>query len=314
MAADPRWYVGRVRTSPALVRALAVACQPDPAAGGDSAGSAAADCAPDSGPAPTWSEEGRAFFTTWCQRCHATDSPQRYGAPEGVVFDTAADVVARRADRRRSRRPGGAAVRARARIVVGPLLGLCACAEPVPCAPGFGRLDAGACVPVEEGTADAAGAGGGSGGGADTGTEAPTPAPWTPAEIEAALAAALADGLPEPAALRTAWIGAFDGAQAGCPGEGYDLSRGVEGCETQDGWRYSGQATDREELGDVRRQWRLDADGTAERPDGTEPWAGDRTDDGVQVEGAFLGTVQDTGGTGWVGQGAGLDWRWADAA
>ena len=58
------------------------------------------DCAIDTGagalPPPTWAEFGAPFFATWCQSCHASDAPQRYGAPEGIAFDTRADVAAQK--------------------------------------------------------------------------------------------------------------------------------------------------------------------------------------------------------------------------
>lgn len=58
------------------------------------AGSPAA-CETDStGARPTWTSFGQAFFTTWCQPCHASAAPNRFGAPSEVVFDTEADVIA----------------------------------------------------------------------------------------------------------------------------------------------------------------------------------------------------------------------------
>jgi hypothetical protein len=44
---------------------------------------------------PTWSNFGETAFTTWCASCHAASAPQRFGAPEDMVFDTEADVLAR---------------------------------------------------------------------------------------------------------------------------------------------------------------------------------------------------------------------------
>ena len=44
-------------------------------------------------PAVSWESWGEGFFTTWCQACHSQSTPQRSGAPEGVDFDTEADVV-----------------------------------------------------------------------------------------------------------------------------------------------------------------------------------------------------------------------------
>ena len=47
---------------------------------------------PDTGPCaqPTvnWDSFGQSFLITHCQGCHASTSPQRYGAPQGISFDT----------------------------------------------------------------------------------------------------------------------------------------------------------------------------------------------------------------------------------
>jgi len=51
---------------------------------------------------PTWESWGEGFFVTWCQSCHSRTSPQRAGAPEGVDFDSEADVRASAADIRRT--------------------------------------------------------------------------------------------------------------------------------------------------------------------------------------------------------------------
>ena len=60
--------------------------------GGDT-GPPASACAGDTGaPAPDWETWAEPFFTTWCQPCHATDAPQRYGAPEHATFDTEAQT------------------------------------------------------------------------------------------------------------------------------------------------------------------------------------------------------------------------------
>lgn len=53
----------------------------------------AAVCALDSGGGhPTWANFGQAFFLTYCDACHAADSPNRFGAPISVTFDTEAEV------------------------------------------------------------------------------------------------------------------------------------------------------------------------------------------------------------------------------
>jgi len=41
-----------------------------------------------------WESWGRSFFRTWCGGCHAANAPNRHGAPESMVFDTEAQVVA----------------------------------------------------------------------------------------------------------------------------------------------------------------------------------------------------------------------------
>lgn len=38
--------------------------------------------------AVSWDSFGQGFLITHCQGCHASTSPQRYGAPEGIAFDT----------------------------------------------------------------------------------------------------------------------------------------------------------------------------------------------------------------------------------
>ncbi|MED5370988.1 MAG: hypothetical protein VX899_08255 [Myxococcota bacterium] len=43
---------------------------------------------------PTWDGEVRDLLITHCQACHAEDTPNRYGAPEGSSFDTEADAIA----------------------------------------------------------------------------------------------------------------------------------------------------------------------------------------------------------------------------
>ena len=44
-----------------------------------------------------WSNWGRSFFRTWCSGCHGAAAPDRYGAPEWLVFDTEAQVFGHRA-------------------------------------------------------------------------------------------------------------------------------------------------------------------------------------------------------------------------
>ena len=46
----------------------------------------------DTGPEVTYDNWGSAFLTTHCQGCHASTAPNRYDAPENVIFDTQADA------------------------------------------------------------------------------------------------------------------------------------------------------------------------------------------------------------------------------
>lgn len=57
------------------------------------AGDTAATSSCDTGSPVAWESGAAAAFSTWCQPCHAQDAPQRYGAPEAVVFDTEADAL-----------------------------------------------------------------------------------------------------------------------------------------------------------------------------------------------------------------------------
>ncbi len=36
----------------------------------------------------TWDNFGQGFFLTYCTSCHSEESPNRFGAPEGIDFDT----------------------------------------------------------------------------------------------------------------------------------------------------------------------------------------------------------------------------------
>jgi len=48
-------------------------------------------------PVVTWDSFGKGFITGTCQTCHASTATDRHGAPEAVVFDTEADVLAQAA-------------------------------------------------------------------------------------------------------------------------------------------------------------------------------------------------------------------------
>lgn len=63
-------------------------------AGDDGSDAADDDVLCDGAPAADWETFGAGFFTEQCQACHASDSPDRHGAPSDVVFDTEGDVTA----------------------------------------------------------------------------------------------------------------------------------------------------------------------------------------------------------------------------
>jgi hypothetical protein len=73
-----------------VILALFFACAGD----GDSAvsyDSASTDCPTE--PPLTWNNFGHGFMTTYCLACHAeSNTERRYGAPEGVNFDTEDDA------------------------------------------------------------------------------------------------------------------------------------------------------------------------------------------------------------------------------
>jgi|GEM_PF-2505256 len=45
-------------------------------------------------PRVSWESWAEGFFRGYCTSCHSTDLEDRWGAPEGINFDTEADVVA----------------------------------------------------------------------------------------------------------------------------------------------------------------------------------------------------------------------------
>ncbi len=52
------------------------------------------DTGPCADPTVTWESFGQSFLITHCQGCHASTSPQRYGAPVGISFDTQEQAAA----------------------------------------------------------------------------------------------------------------------------------------------------------------------------------------------------------------------------
>jgi uncharacterized membrane protein len=62
-------------------------------AGEPAADTAAVDC--ESSPDVDWTGFAHGFVTTYCVSCHSVNNTERrYGAPEGLDFDTEADVYA----------------------------------------------------------------------------------------------------------------------------------------------------------------------------------------------------------------------------
>lgn len=59
-----------------------------------SADDSAAACA--DAPVLGWNDVGQPLLLEYCSTCHTETAPERYGAPEGVNFDTYDQVVALR--------------------------------------------------------------------------------------------------------------------------------------------------------------------------------------------------------------------------
>lgn len=72
-----------------MILALILACDP---------AEDSADPICDGAETVTWESQAHAFMTTYCVSCHSVyNTEARYGAPEGVDFDTEADVVRQKA-------------------------------------------------------------------------------------------------------------------------------------------------------------------------------------------------------------------------
>lgn len=67
-----------------------IGCGRDPYYPPEDTGSACDDTLPHA----TWDSFGEGFLLTHCQGCHASTATERYGAPEGVSFDTEAEARA----------------------------------------------------------------------------------------------------------------------------------------------------------------------------------------------------------------------------
>lgn len=74
---------------------LSLACggpaSSDSGGSGADTGSAPAEICVDA-PQVTWQGWADGFFQGYCRSCHSSTTPDRRGAPEGVDFDTLADV------------------------------------------------------------------------------------------------------------------------------------------------------------------------------------------------------------------------------
>lgn len=79
-----------------LFSAILIACVPATGDSGPVPDSEipALDCA--TVPSVTWGNWAHGYFTTQCEGCHAVNTPNRYGAPPAVTFDSEADVVLRK--------------------------------------------------------------------------------------------------------------------------------------------------------------------------------------------------------------------------
>jgi uncharacterized membrane protein len=69
---------------------LLLACGTDPQTEDSSA---AVDPLCEQGYDLNWDNFGHGFMLTYCNSCHSVDSPNRFGAPEGIDFDTEEQLV-----------------------------------------------------------------------------------------------------------------------------------------------------------------------------------------------------------------------------
>ena len=70
---------------------------------GEDTGAAPAACAQDvDGAYPTWGTFGESFFLSYCRSCHSAETPQRFGAPDAINFDSEEEVMSQLAAVRRT--------------------------------------------------------------------------------------------------------------------------------------------------------------------------------------------------------------------
>ena len=193
-------------------------------------------------PVVTWDSWGRGFFTTWCGACHAATTPDRRGAPDGVTFDSAAQVWSLRD-------------RISARVLDD---------QTMPVGGGLGddeREMLASYLACEDGTTS------------DTLEPSKTDVPLTVEDVERRAANATELGLPR---AETIWLGYLqllnDHGQVNCPfGWQFNLREyqsPMEGCTTDAGWIFSG-LTQRKETVDLdgAYEWML-GDSFVETPEG----------------------------------------------
>jgi hypothetical protein len=170
----------------------------DPADGGDGGGTGGGGddtAAPEQDctgvPQLSWDAWADGFFATYCRSCHARTAPDRHGAPEGVDFDTEADVEAWLQ-----------------RVQVRTL--------------DQGTMPLGGGVPdADLGALDAylrCGLGADGGSGVPDVDETLLEPEWDASALEAALGVALADGLPQVHEVRDVYLGFFVWGDPICPG------------------------------------------------------------------------------------------------
>lgn len=252
---------------------LALGCPSTPPV---AAGEAVSECA--DMPAVSWDGWGRGFFSTWCAACHSATTPDRRGAPDGLDFDTWADVEAHR-DRIRATvideasMPVGGGLSADDLTLLAALL---ECGEPGDTTAGSGA--------IPSPTLDATG-------------------------VAAAATTAFAGGLPLATTVWAAYLEIIQAHSDGrCPeggmGEPYSIHAPMVGCVTADGWYFSG-LTLRESTTDETgwSEWML-GDGWAHDPDERRLVFGGEIAWGATTDGSsWWQTVSGT--WGWEG---GADW------